>query len=236
MKRDLNESTILLSGASGGLGTAVGAALIERGAQLTLAGRSADRLAASGLPGPQVTGDLADPDTGRQAVAAHLDRYGRLDGIVNAAGEVAFGPLRDIDDATLDRLVASNLLGPLRLLRAALPHLDGGFVVNLSAVVAEEPPAGMAAYAATQAGLTAADTALRRELRRERIDVIDVRPPHTETGLAERPIAGDTPPLPEGLDPAFVAERIVQAVEQGEREVAAAGFAPELTTGPGGPS
>jgi len=62
------------------------------------------------------------------------------------------------------RLVASNLLGPLRMMRAALPHLDGGFVVNLSAVVAEQPPAGMVAYAATKAGLTAADTALRREV------------------------------------------------------------------------
>jgi cyclic-di-GMP-binding biofilm dispersal mediator protein len=227
MRRNLNESAILLAGASGGLGSPVGAALVERGAQLTLVGRSANHLTAGGLPGPQVTGDLADPDTGRRAVEVHLERYGRLDGIVNAAGEVAFGLLRDTDDATLDRLVASNLLGPLRLLRAALPYLEGGFVVNLSAVVAEQPPAGMAAYAATKAGLTAADTALRRELRRERIDVIDVRPPHTETGLAERRISGDAPPLPAGLDPAFVAERIVQAIERGDREVAADDFAPE---------
>ncbi len=143
------------------------------------------------------------------AVEAALAAYGRLDGLVNAAGEVAFGPLAEVDDAALDRLVASNLLGPLRIVRAALPHLEGGFVVNISAVVAEQPPAGMVAYASTKAGLTAAATALRREVRRQRTDVIDVRPPHTETGLADRPIAGAAPDLPPGLAPDVVAEVIV---------------------------
>jgi cyclic-di-GMP-binding biofilm dispersal mediator protein len=230
MARDLNGAAVLLAGASGGLGTAIGRALTDRGATLTLLGRSEEHLAScalAGLGGPHVAGDIADPDTGVRAVQAHLDAHGRLDGVVNAAGEVAFGPLEETDDATLERLVASNLLGPLRLVRAALPHLDGGFVANLSAVVAEQPPAGMAAYAATKAGLTAADTSLRRELRRRRIDVIDARPPHTETGLAGRPIGGEPPPLPEGLAPEAVAERIVVAIEQGERDVPAAEFAGE---------
>jgi cyclic-di-GMP-binding biofilm dispersal mediator protein len=222
---DLTTSAVILAGASGGLGQAIGRALTARGARLTLIGRSEDRLQALDLAGPRVVGDLGDAETGPRAVAATLAEYGQLDGVVNAAGEVAFGSLADTDDATLDRLVTSNLLGPLRLVRAALPHLDGGFVANLSAVVAEQPPAGMAAYAATKAGLTAADTALRRELRRQRIDVIDVRPPHTETGLATRPIAGDPPDLPTGLDPVVVADRVVTAIEEGAREVPAAAFA-----------
>jgi short-subunit dehydrogenase len=230
MARDLNDASIVLAGASGGLGSAIGTVLIEHGANLTLVGRSADRLAAVGLPGPQVVGDLADPDTSRRAIDEHLDAYGSVDGVVNAAGEVAFGALVDTDDATLDRLVGSNLLGPLRLMRAAITHLDGGFVVNLSAVVAEQPPAGMAAYAATKAALSAADVSLRRELRRQLIDVIDVRPPHTETGLASRPIAGEAPRLPVGLDPSSVAERVVQAIIDGDREVAAKDF--ERGTGP----
>ncbi|MEL7206646.1 MAG: SDR family oxidoreductase [Actinomycetota bacterium] len=224
MKRDLADNAILLAGASGGLGSAIGAALSEQGASLTLLGRSERRLADVELAGPRVVGDLGERGTAERAVEDHLEAHGRLDGVVNAAGIVAFGPLVDTDDDTLDRLVATNLLAPLRLVRAALPHLGGGFVANLSAVVAEQPPAGMAAYAATKAGLTAADTALRRELRRERVSVIDLRPPHTETGLAERPIAGAAPSLPQGLEPRTVARRVVAAIVDDEREVGAESF------------
>jgi cyclic-di-GMP-binding biofilm dispersal mediator protein len=56
--------------------------------------------------------------------------------------------------------------------------------------------------------------------------VIDVRPPHTETGLAGRPLHGTAPRLPEGLDPAAVARRIVEAIEAAEREVPSAAFVP----------
>jgi cyclic-di-GMP-binding biofilm dispersal mediator protein len=82
----------------------------------------------------------------------------------------------------------------------------------------------MAAYSAAKAGLSAATRALARELRRERIHVLDARPPHTETGLAERPIEGAAPPLPAGLTPDAVARRIVVGLLEGERELSAADF------------
>ena len=55
--------------------------------------------------------------------------------------------------------------------------------------------------------------------------MIDARPPHTETGLAGRPIVGTAPPLPRGLDPQAVAERIVAAIERNEREIPSSEFA-----------
>ena len=58
-----------------------------------------------------------------------------------------------------------------------------------------------------------------RELRRRQIDVIDARPPHTETGLAMRPIAGIAKAMPRGLDPDLVAARIVRALIAGERDL-----------------
>jgi cyclic-di-GMP-binding biofilm dispersal mediator protein len=155
------------------------------------------------------------------AIAAH----GRLDGIINAAGVVAFGTFDQITDETVDELLSTNFLGPLRLMRAALPDLEpGGFIANLSAVVAEKPTAGMAVYSASKAALTAFDHAFARELRRRKIDVLDIRPPHTETGLANRPIAGVAPRLPEGRSPEAIADRIVRAIREGERELAAADF------------
>ena len=97
-------------------------------------------------------------------------------------------------------------------------------MVNVSAVVAEQPTAGMAAYSASKAALAAFDAAAGRELRRARIRLLDARPPHTETGLASHPVAGTAPTLPRGLDPAAVAARIVAAVENGERDLPAHAF------------
>ena len=75
-------------------------------------------------------------------------------------------------------------------------------------------------------GKTTLLAALARELRRMNVSVIDVRPPHTETGLATRPLAGQAPRLPQGLAPEAVARRIVQAIEDGQSEVPAADFSP----------
>ena len=99
-----------------------------------------------------------------------------------------------------------------------------GFVLQLSAVVAERPMPRMAAYSASKAALSAAATALRTELRRSRVDVYDVRPPHTETGLAGRPIAGGAPKLPQGLAPEAVAARITAAITGDERDLPASAF------------
>ena len=145
---------------------------------------------------------------------------------MNAAGIVAFGSLIETDDVVIEDLFLTNVLGPLWLIRAALPALteSHGFVANISAVVAEQPLPGMVAYAASKAALTAASRALTRELRSAGITVTDARPPHTETGLANRPIAGVAPRLPQGLEPDAVARRIIAAIEAGEREVPSDGF------------
>ncbi|MCU0266703.1 MAG: SDR family NAD(P)-dependent oxidoreductase, partial [Actinomycetia bacterium] len=93
-----------------------------------------------------------------------------------------------------------------------------------SAVVAEHPTAGMAAYSASKAALTAHDVAVGRELRRAGIRVVDARPPHTQTGLAQRPLAGTAPRLPAGLAPDAVAARVVAAIEDDERDLPSAAF------------
>ena len=225
MKRNLDGASVVLAGASGALGSAIGARLVKAGTRLVLFGRDASRLAATHLPGLRVVGDLRDPGACASAVETALANYGRLDGVINAAGLVAFGNAETLTDDVIDELLIANLVGPIRLVRAAIPHLEtGGFIANLSAIVAEQPVAGMAFYSATKAALTAFDRALARELRRGRVDVIDIRPPHTETGLASRPIAGTAPPLPDGPAPAAVAEKIGEAIGAGAREVASEDF------------
>lgn len=237
--RSLTGSVVAVVGAGGGLGSAVARSLAARGATLVLAGPHEDRLAAVGISGATLVPlDLRDSRAGDRLVAAvEAMPGGRLDGVVNAAGRVAFGSLTDTDDVVIEELFLLNVLGPLWLARRTIPLLQAskGFLVNISAVVAEQPMAGMAAYSATKGALTAADRALGKELRRLGIHVCDARPPHTETGLATRPLAGAAPRLPTGLDPAAVAERIVTGIESGESEIPAAAFSGDAE-GERGPS
>ncbi len=236
-------SSILLTGASGGLGSRCARLLVAAGAHLTLVGRDAGRLAAAAelaaAPGGDPAGgrvelvvaDLRDPAAPAAAVARALAVHGHLDGVLNTAGVVAFGPVATLTDEVLDELVAVSLLAPVRLARAALPALTesaaagrAAFLATVSAVVAEVPTAGMAAYSAVKAAVTAFDAALARELRSARVRVLDIRPPHTETGLAGRPIAGQAPRMATGRDPDAVAARIVEALADGTRDLPAAAF------------
>ena len=224
--RSLDGASVVVVGASGGLGRHIARQLADCGALLTLAARDRKALESLGLDAPVVTADIRDAEAGAAIVAAALAARGRIDGLVNAAGVVAFGSLADTGDDVIEELFLTNVLGPLWLMRAAIPALteSRGFIANISAVVAEQPLPGMAAYAASKAALTAADRALTRELRAAGITVTDARPPHTETGLADLPIAGTAPKLREGLQPEAVAARIVAAIRAGEREIPAEAF------------
>ncbi len=235
--RNLDGAVVAIVGATGGLGTPLAHQFAERGAQVVLVGRDAERLGVTAAGHPQlndaalVVCDVRDPEAGDVLAAAVTEKFGRLDGVVFAHGVVAFGNLVDTPDDVMEELFLTNVLGPLWMLKRLVPILsapagsrDGGFVVNLSAVVAESPLPGMSAYSATKAALTAADTSLTRELRRSGITVCDVRPPHTETGLADRPLAGAAPRLPEGLSPARVAHVVVEAVVARSNEVPSDAF------------
>ncbi|MEC5149745.1 SDR family NAD(P)-dependent oxidoreductase [Cryobacterium sp. GrIS_2_6] len=226
-------SVVLVVGATGGLGREIARQLSAAGATLVLAGRDTARLEALGIPGTLVTGDLTDASAVDALVARAVQATGGLDGVVNAAGVVAFGPARELGDAAMEELFAVNALAPIRLLRAAADSLTASaaagrepFFVTLSGVVSESPTAGLAAYSASKAALAAFGQAAGRELRRSGIRMIDARPGHTETGLADRPISGVAPNFPAGLQPEAVAARIVAAIAAGERDLPSSAFAP----------
>lgn len=215
----LDGARILVFGASGGLGGPIVEQLAQAGARLTVSGRSIES------DHHTVDADLTLPDSARSVVAEAVEHHGGLDGIVIAAGVVAFGPVTEVDDDTVDELLLLNYLAPLRVLREALTTLDqGGFVLNISAVVADKPMPNMGAYSATKAAVSALLKSVRTEARKSKIRIVDVRPPHTETGLATRPIAGQAPKLPQGLTPDAVAARIVAAIVDDETDVGADQF------------
>ncbi len=237
MPRSLSGAVVAIVGASGGLGAPIVRRLAAEEARVILAGPHVERLNELAIDDAlSVELDVRDPGAGDLLAARALEHFGRLDGLVNAAGVVAFGPLAETDDAVIEELFLTNVIGPLWLMKRVVPLLadSRGFIVNVSAVVAEQPMPNMAAYSATKAALTAADRALSRELRRIGIQVCDVRPPHTETGLARRPLTGSAPELPLGLSPDVVAASIVEAIMDGSTELAAQSFTPEAAGGGSG--
>jgi len=227
---ELSGRRILVTGATGGLGSLIARELLAHGAHLVLTGRSAESLQALGIEAELLSVDLVAPGAADALVSA-VTAGGPLDGVVIAHGVVAFGPAAELRDETLATLIALNATVPMQLIRAAVPALtlsrEAGnepFIVTIAGVVADSPTAGMAAYSASKAALNSFVSATQRELRREGIRVFDARPPHTETGLATRPIAGEAPTMPQGLEPETVAARIVSAIVNDEKDVPTAAF------------
>ncbi len=218
-------TSVLLAGASGGLGRALAAELDTRGATLTLVARDNGRLDAMASPGHRVALDLRLPSACEAAVDATVAHAGKIDVVINAVGVVAFGTVADLSPDAMEELFLTNTFVPIMLAKAALGRLgEGGAIVNISGVIAEQNLPGMAAYGASKAAVRSFDEALAREARRAKVRVIDARPPHTETGLADRAIEGTAPKMPTGLDPRAVAVAICDALEQGADDLPSSGF------------
>jgi NAD(P)-dependent dehydrogenase (short-subunit alcohol dehydrogenase family) len=226
---DLASSRILVVGATGVLGRQLTTALVDAGARVAVTGRDAGRLAevAEGAEAGYEL-DLLDLDACRAVVDRAAADLGGLDALVVASGVAAFGEARATSDAVTEELFAVNALAPIALCGAAVAAIGrdgrdeaqrGGAVVVLSAILADAPMAGMAAYSASKAAVSGYLAALRREVRRQRIAVLDVRPPHMDTGLVDRALAGTPPKLPPGQDQAELVATVVRGMEQGAREL-----------------
>ena len=221
----LEGASVLLLGATGGLGGALGSELAARGATLTLVARSQERLDRLDLPGARVAADLRSPDACAAVVRAAIDHNGHLDVVINAVGVVAFGDVESLSTDVMEELFLTNTFIPMMVAQESMANLStGGVVVNISGVIAEQNLPGMAAYGASKAAVLAFDQALAREARRKGLRVLDARPPHTETGLAGRAIAGTAPRMGVGLEPMAVARVICDAIESGATDLPSSAF------------
>lgn len=223
---DPTDASVVVAGATGGLGSRIAALLADAGAKVTLVSRSAERLDELDVEGHRVEADLTLPGEAARALDEAVETHGGLDAVVNATGVVAFGDVASLETDTLEQLFLVNTFLPVMLTQAALDRFgdDGGLLVNISGVIAAQPMPQMAAYSASKGALAAFATALRKETRKAGVEVLDVQPPHTETELSRHPIAGEAPTLPDGASPDDVAQRIVTAMREGERHVSADGF------------
>ena len=216
---DFAQKIALVAGGTGGLGGLIAAELRGRGCIVTTVARSPRSDSA------HISADLRSPDAISAVMSSIVERHGAIDIVVNAMGVVAFGPLDTTSIDTIEELFLTNTFAHIFLMKEALKCArQGSVLVGISGVIAEQNLPGMSVYGSSKAAVRSFNEALTREARRSGVRVIDARPPHTETGLATRAIAGDPPRMPAGLAPIKVAQRIVQAIADGETDLPSTAF------------
>ena len=184
------DKTVLITGASLGVGRATALAFHRAGANVVLLARRKEPLdeVAAELGGERVLVlpvDVADTDALSDAITLAVERFGALDGVVNNAGAHFRGPLQGRTADQVATMVDVNLRAPLVLTRLALPHLldGGGFIINVASLAGKVPLDGAATYSATKFGLRAFTYAMAQELQDTGITVSAVSPGPIDTGF-----------------------------------------------------
>jgi NAD(P)-dependent dehydrogenase (short-subunit alcohol dehydrogenase family) len=192
----------LVTGGSSGIGLAIARMLHEEGYLLTLAARQVERLeaAARELEAASFAVDVRDEEACAALVAAHLERHGGLDVLVNCAGVGIAGRIGDMSAKHFDLQQAVNLRGAFLVTREALPALREahGYVVNLSSIAGTIPTPGLASYGAAKAALIALTRSLDREEASSGVRATAICPGFVDTPMAEwTGIAGEEMIQPE---------------------------------------
>ena len=178
-------------GASVGLGAAIAEALAARGAVLAIAARRRDAIdaLAAKLPDTKVlplTCDISDHAAVTAAIDATVQRFGRIDHLINNAGVIQpIGRILDNDPAEWARLIQINLTGAFYACHAALPHLlkHRGTIVNISSGAAHRPMEGWSAYCTSKAGLAMFTRALILEHGEQGLRVYGFAPGTVRTAM-----------------------------------------------------
>ncbi len=226
---DIPGKVVVITGASSGIGMATARRAAALGAQVAVVARSADvlntltaELNEQGATAVAFTADLRDPAQARHAITAAAERFGRIDVLINNAGQSAVGHVADVDLDAFRQIVELNVFGPVAAMQAAIPFMranGGGVIVNVSSSVAKMQILGLGAYAATKAAISKLSATARDELEPENIRVLTFYPGQTATAFghnalgsqqARQGLRGSLSGQPDA--PELVAERLLAGI------------------------
>lgn len=223
----------VVTGAGSGIGAQVASLLSERGFRLVLVGRRADRLHATGsrLKGESLTigADLSRLDQPAHVVQSALARYGRIDALVNNAGDAPNQPIEKHTPELIQTVFAVNAVAPASLIAAAWPALrkqatEAGraTIVNVSSMATVDPYPGFFAYAGAKAAVNLLARAAHNEGKRIGIRAFAVAPGAVETEMLRANFPEKVLPRSRTLEPGVVAA-VIAACVLGERDAESGG-------------
>ena len=221
--RTYRGTTVVITGASSGLGAEFAAQLARRGADLVLVARREDRLHAltqqlereHGVSAVPVALDLGRPDAAAQLRHILDERGIRATSLVNNAGFGAMGTFVDSDPARTQEMIALNVSTLVGLTREFLPDLvaGDGVLVNLASTAAYQPVPGMAVYGASKAFVLSFTEAVAYETRDSGLGVLALSPGPTRTEFFD--VVGDTVSAPGGFEtPGQVVDRALRELDR----------------------
>ena len=186
----LTGKVAVVTGASKGIGAAIAKALAAEGAAVVVnyasskAGAEAvvAAITASGGRAVAVGGDVSKADDARRIVETAVERFGRLDVLVNNSGVYEFAPIDAFTEDHYNKIFSVNVLGLLLTTQAAVKHLsEGGSIINIGSVVSSLTPPNSAVYTGTKGAVDAITGVLARELGPKKIRVNSINPGMVET-------------------------------------------------------
>lgn len=232
MTRTLTGKRAILTGASGGIGRALAAALVKAGARVALASRNvgaleglAAEVRAAGGEAIVVPTDVTRDEDRSRLVETTVTRLGGVDLLINNAGVGSWGHFASSTPEIMRQVMEVNFFAPVELTRLAMPHLTRGnqsAVVNIASMCGRKGMPAWAEYSASKCALVGMSEALRGEFARFDVDVITVVPGLTNSGFERNWLRSDgraNLQFETGMSPDYLAARIVEAIRDNRREV-----------------
>src|SRR6059036_1218363 len=228
---DYQGSAGLVTGASSGIGAQLARDLAARGMRVALLARRADRLTAladeirrAGGHAIVVPGDVAERASIEDAAAGVLERFGRLDLLVNNAGYGRHVLFKDHDAADIERMMRTNYLGVVWATKAVLPAMRArrrGWIVNIASVAGKLGQPDEVAYSATKFAVTGFSEGLSYELAPLGIHVMVVYPALVRTEMFTPEVLARMPARVQRtfIDPPEFSRAVLRALERGKYEV-----------------
>jgi 2-hydroxycyclohexanecarboxyl-CoA dehydrogenase len=220
---EVKDMHVIVTGGASGIGRATALLLAGQGASVVVGdvdragGESvAAEAKGKGLSLSYVPLDLTSAESAREFVRQAAAQKGRIDGLVNAAGWDRVEPFMENDPQLWDKLIAINLLGPIRLTRHVLDHMTqakAGRIVNISSDAGRVGSMGETVYSACKGGTIAFTKALAREMARYKINVNCVCPGPTDTPLLHAQTSDWAMRIREGMTRAVPFRRLADPVE-----------------------